>query len=137
MYFRTSIPHIDEVGALSKVVEKLANHGITFHTMPVANVKDQRQMIVKAFENETVQEVDQLMGDMTSVLKGDKGKITMAVATRYAKDYAKLAGRLAEYSDLLEQKFEEQGSRLVLMKAQVVKMAQSIEGDSTKKKVRK
>lgn len=120
--------HLAEVEALGKVVDKLANHGVTFHTMPVPNVSNQRDMIIRAFETDTISECDRLMHQMTDTLKGKTGeKITVSVATRYAQEYATLAGRLAEYSDILEMKFEEQGNRLVLMNAQVIKMAQSIE----------
>lgn len=118
--------HQERVDGLQEVLDALANHGVTFHQMPVADIANQRQMIIRAFENETVQEVDKLMADMAEALKGKRGKITQAMATRYARDFARLNSRLAEYSDLLEQKFEEQGNRLALMQAQVIKLVDAI-----------
>jgi hypothetical protein len=118
--------HQERVEGVAEVIDSLSSHGITFHQMPVADIASQREMIVKAFENETVQEVDKLMSDMADTLKGNRGKVTQAVATRYARDYSRLNSRLAEYSDLLEQKFDEQGNRLVLMQAQVIKLVEAI-----------
>lgn len=121
--------HQDRVDGVAAVIEHLSRYGLTFHQMPVADVAGQREMIVRAFENETIGEVDKLMHDMTEVLRGNKGKITQKVAIRYAQDYSRLSNRLAEYSDLLEQKFEEQGTRLDVMKAQVTKLIESIDAD--------
>lgn len=122
--------HLDRVQGIAEALEHLASHGITFHQMPVADVASQREMIIKAFENDTVAEVDRLMADMSETLKGNRGRITQAVATRYARDFSRLNSRLSEYSDLLEQKFEEQGSRLAIMQSQVLKLVEAIPEDA-------
>ena len=119
--------HMATLTALKEVCEKLSEHGIEMHMVPIPNVRDQREMLIRAFENETIDECNKLMGEMAAYLRGDGDKkITLAVATGFAKKYATLAGRLAEYSDTLEQKFEEQGNRLMLMREQTLELTRNI-----------
>lgn len=121
--------HFDRTEKLSLLLGEFASHGIEFHSVPLPNVEGQRNMIIKAFENETLGEVDQLMGDMTATLKGERGKITTAVAKRYTRDFKRLNDRLSQFSDELEQKFEQVGDRLDLMRAQTIKIVENIHID--------
>ncbi len=127
--FDEQFSRVEKLGGL---LGEFAQHGLEFHTVPLVDVESQRDMIIKAFETETLGEVDQLMADMTATLKGERGKITLAVAKSFTRDFKRLNDRLSEFSDQLEQKFEQVGDRLDLMRAQTVKLVENIHVEETK-----
>lgn len=117
----------DRTQKLMQLFEMLGQHGLSMHSIPVADVNQQREMIIQAFENGTLGEVEQLMYDMKETLDGNRGTITKKVAAGYINDFKRLNDRMSAFSDELEQAFEGVSARMEIMRAQTLKIAQNIE----------
>lgn len=72
-----------------------------FHSLPLLNLADQRQMILEAFEDETVEEVDRLVAEVAKILKDPDRQIEEKTFDDYALKAAKLSAKVREYNDML------------------------------------
>lgn len=101
------------VEALDKTLNGLGL-GASFHYMPVLDDSKQREMLRVAFESESVGEIDRLIGEMAELMAA-KQKISSNRFAGFADEYKVLRRRIAEYSDLLDEKMEATANRLEIM----------------------
>jgi hypothetical protein len=90
--------HADEVERLGKWVKGI---GSEFHSLPLLNLQDQREMILTAFEDETVAEVERLMGEVANILADPDRTIEAKTFDAYGLKAAELKKRITEYNNML------------------------------------
>lgn len=91
--------HVETIHKLAAWVESV---GSEFHTLPLLNLADQREMILNAFEDETVAEIDRLMGEVQKILSDPDRKIEEKTFDAYANQAAALMGKVKEYNGMLD-----------------------------------
>lgn len=99
--------------ALDRVVNALS--GASFHSLPLIDDRRQREMLKQAFEDESINEVDRLVGEITMILRNQDKKITSDRFATLKVECDRLRGRVAEYSDLLDLALDTTASRLEIL----------------------
>lgn len=112
------------LNAVDNMVNKF--EGCEFHQLPLINDAKQRHMLKEAFEADSIGQVDLMMGEMTDLLNGDRGKITMKKAKGFHTRFVELSTKLASYSDILEEAMEETGNRLKIMQQQCLEVVKHV-----------
>lgn len=108
------------IDALDPAINMLSPDS-AFHFLPLLDDGKQREMLRAAFEDESVGQIDTLIGEMGDILKGDK-QISMERFASYKASYDELRGRLVDYSDLLDEKLELSATRLEIMQQVVYEL---------------
>ncbi len=104
--------YFDDLQALENVINDIPS--ATLHTLPLIDDSKQREMLRLAFEDESVGEIDRLLGDVAEILKSE-GSITQNRFLSFANEYDLLRSKVAEYSDLLDMAMTSTASRLEIM----------------------
>ena len=106
----------DQFQAL-EAIETVVNsvEGATFHSLPLIDDGKQREMLRHAFEDESVGEVDRLLGEMAEILKDDDKKVTEKRFLAFKEEFDAIRGKVVEYSDLLDTAMVGTASRLEIM----------------------
>lgn len=97
LYF-VSQSHADEIKKLWDWVNSI---GSQFHVLPILDLKEQREMLIEAFENETVQEVERLIGEIGKILSDPNRTIEPKTFDMYGEKAAVLTKRVDEYNQML------------------------------------
>jgi len=90
--------HADTITKLQSWVKAI---GSEFHALPLLNLTDQREMILEAFEDETVKEVDRLVGELKKILEDPDRQIEEKTFDNYALRAAELSAKINEYNNML------------------------------------
>lgn len=90
--------HADTVGKLQSWVKSI---GSEFHALPLLNLSEQREMILEAFEEETVKEVERLTTEVAKILKEADRQIEEKTFDAYALRAAELSSKVQEYNNML------------------------------------
>jgi hypothetical protein len=106
--------HADKIAAFETIVNDLPG-GSMFHSLPLLDDRKQRAFLRKAFEDESVGEIDRLLGEIRDIMQKDGTKITSDRFADYKVQYDGLKAKAAEYAELLETSLDETGSRLEVM----------------------
>lgn len=125
--------YADEVNRLADWVKSI---GSEFHTLPLLNLADQRAMILEAFEDEAVAEVERLMGEVGKILKDPDRKIEEKTFDAYADRAAELADKVKEYNSMLGARADRAKYEIEIYAQQVMGLTSRIrEPKTTKAKV--
>lgn len=95
---------------------------IELHPIPLIDDKKQRDMVRRAFESETADAIDDIMVEITAITKDDSCLIT---ADKYAKmvtKYQEIAGRTAEYGELLEDTLAGTNTRMSVFRTSLMQL---------------
>jgi hypothetical protein len=103
----------EKVIALENVVATLGD-GSQCHSLPLLDDMKQRLMLKKAFEDESIDTVDTILGEMREVIMKKK-TISSSVLGNYRKQVAELKGKVKEYSSILSDNLGMVDSRLEMM----------------------
>jgi hypothetical protein len=120
--------HADEV---EKLAEWVRSVGSEFHTLPLLNLAEQKDMILEAFEEETIQEVERLMGEVGKILSDPDRKIEEKTFDAYADKAAALAAKVQEYNSMLGARAERAAYEINIYGQQVLSMAGRIRESKT------
>ncbi|NUS02069.1 MAG: hypothetical protein HOV97_05840 [Nonomuraea sp.] len=90
--------HADTIAKLQSWVKSIDSE---FHALPLLNLTDQREMILEAFEDETVKEVDRLVGELKKILDDPDRQIEEKTFDAYALRAAELSAKINEYNSML------------------------------------
>lgn len=90
--------HADITAKLQTWVQSI---GSEFHSLPLLNLVEQKQMILQAFEDETIKEVDRLVGEISKILKDPDRQIEEKTFDAYALRAAELSSKVQEYNNML------------------------------------
>lgn len=106
--------HAAEIAAFEEIINGLPG-GSMMHSLPLIDDRKQRAMLRKAFEDESVGEIDRLLGEIHEIMAKSSTKITSDRFADFKVQYDGLKAKAAEYAELLETSLDETGSRLDVM----------------------
>lgn len=122
IYFVNESRHV-ELEALSNLINSL--QGASFHVLPLLNDAKQREMLRLAFEDESVEEIDRLLGEIME-LKSKNKKISADKYSSYAAEYTRLMAKGKEYQSLLGTAMAETDSRLEIFQNSIVSLMEYV-----------
>lgn len=108
-------------------LEELINsiEGCSFHALPLLDDKKQREMLKKAFEDESIELVDRSLEDIRKIFAGDK-HISSDRYSVFFDDYKVLSARTKEYADLLEESMDTTAARLEVYQDQIFHLMERV-----------
>lgn len=115
----------DHIEELKKLADWVRSVGSEFHIVPLLNVGEQKAMIMEAFEDETVEEVARLMGEVQKILAEGRN-IEEKTFDAYALRAAELKGKVAEYNKMLDAKAGRASTELNLFSQQILTLVERI-----------
>lgn len=125
--------HAEEIAKLGEWVRSV---GSEFHALPLLNLVDQRDMILEAFEEETIEEVERLMGEVKRILDDPSRQIEEKTFDAYAMRAAEMSQKITEYNKMLDARAERAAGEVSTYSQQVMSLVPRIrESKTTKAKV--
>lgn len=91
--------HTDRIEALLRAVDGIA--GVTVDPVPLIDSSNQREMLKRAFESETVGEMTKITSEIKALTTDPTAKIPKAEADRITSRIAVVKAKAAEYEELL------------------------------------
>lgn len=122
--------HADEIAKLGEWVNSI---GSEFHALPLLNLAEQRDMILEAFEEETVKEVENLMGKVADILKDPDRKIEEKTYDAFADRATELATKVQEYNAMLNTRADRAQAEIQMYAAQMMALSSRIRESKTTK----
>jgi hypothetical protein len=129
LYF-VSQQHADEIAKLGAWVRSV---GSEFHSLPLLNLTEQREMILEAFEEETIEEVGRLMTEVSKILSDPDRSIEEKTFDAYALRAAELKQKVVEYNGMLGARADRAAIELDLYGQQVMSLVTRIRQSKTTK----
>lgn len=120
--------NVPDVAKLAKWVESI---GSQFHSLPLLNLTDQRDMILNAFEDEAVKEVDRLMGEVTKILSDPGRTIETKTFDAYGLRAADLAKKVGDYNNRLGTRADRAEHSVGIFAQQILQLASRIKPDKS------
>jgi len=79
-------------------------HGIgsSFHSTPLLDLVNQREMLARAFEEEAIKEVEQLTKQIDEILSDSSRRVRESTFDDYALRAAELTSKAKDYADMLD-----------------------------------
>jgi len=111
--------HADEIAKLGEWVRSI---GSEFHALPLLNLIDQREMILEAFEEEAVEEVERLMAEVAKILQDPDRQIEEKTFDAYALRAAEMAQKIGEYNKMLGARADRAGTEVSMYSQQVMSL---------------
>lgn len=124
VYF-VSEEHGDKLDALEKLAELLPGTCMV-HSLPLIDDTKQREMLRRAFESESVEEIDRLVDEIAELTKAGK-KISKDRYATYLEAFHAAKAKAKEYGELLETSLDSNGSRLKIFQRQVMNLTQLVD----------
>lgn len=115
----------DRVNTLAELLNDLDGE-CHMHAIPLVDTESEREMLLAAFENEAVKEIERSMDEMAALLKSGK-KITVHQASQYVEKHKRLTDQALEYSELLDDQLSRSTTGLEMFKKQVNQMVAKAE----------
>lgn len=92
-----------------------------FHSLPLINVKEQREMLKAAFETSIHDEATQLAGELHDVVREGK-KMTAAQFATYKKRHTQLMRQVEEYRGLTEDELDKANTEMDLLNGRILRV---------------
>lgn len=115
--------HAATIGSLAQWVKSI---GSDLHALPLLDLVDQRQMLLKAFEEETIAEVERLSAELSKILSNPDRSITEDTFAQYRDKASELIAKADEYSSMLGMKLKRSGTELEMFKMQTLQLASRV-----------
>lgn len=121
----------EQFGEALEAIEGLMNEfsDANMHSLPLLDDGKQREMLRNAFEQESVGDVDRLIGEIAEI-KAEGATITQKRYDAFYKEFGELTKKVADYSDLLDTALDLTGSRLEVMQQQMFKLMDNVKVDT-------
>jgi hypothetical protein len=116
--------HRGRLESLAAVLAALPG-GTELHTLPLLDDSKQRLMLRRAFEEESVGEIDSLLGDAKELLSSGQ-TLTADRFAKFTEESVYLRKKAKEYSSLLNEKLVETDSRLEILDTVLFSLANKI-----------
>lgn len=120
--------HVAELAGLGKWIQSI---GSEFHSLPLLNLADQRQMILEAFEDETIKEVERLMSDLKKILEDPERQIEERTFDAYGLRAAELKERVKEYNEMLGSRASRASTQIQIYSKQVMNLSSRVKAPKT------
>lgn len=117
----------ERVHALETVVNALP--GSLFHTLPLVDDTQQRAMLKRAFEDESIYEVNRLLAEVQDIQISGR-RPTSHRAAEFMSEARRVRERIAEYAEMLDQSFDDVAARLEVLQASWETMLELVSDDS-------
>lgn len=109
VYF-TPETYSDQVKNLQNLVTDLSpfccdNAKTDFHTVPVIDVDEQRDMVNQSLEEQVKSDSLQLIDEIAEIIKSGR-KVSQSTAVKYVEEVKALKGKVKEYEEMLETEIE-------------------------------
>jgi hypothetical protein len=114
---------------LVKLAQWVNGIGSQFHSVPLLNLADQRQMILEAFEDETVKEVARLMGEVAKILSDPDRCVESKTFDAYGMRAAELSKKVGEYNGMLGARADRAATEISIYATQVLELAGRIKDE--------
>lgn len=111
------------LAAMESVVNGL--EGGTMHSLPLMDDKKQREMLRLAFEEESISEIDTMIGEIGEILGSDQ-KISIEKYGKLRDQYDMCKQKCLDFSDLLNDALESTAIRLELCNTQLYDLIGSV-----------
>jgi hypothetical protein len=120
--------HVDEINRLAEWVRSV---GSEFHALPLLNLVEQKDMILEAFEEETIKDVERLMGEVGKILSDPDRKIEEKTFDAYADKAAGLTAKVQEYHAMLGTRADRAAAEITIFGQQVMSLSTRIRESKT------
>jgi len=121
----------DHATDVAKLADWVRSVGSEFHTLPLLNLAEQKDMILEAFEEETIQEVERLMTEVGKILADQDRQIEEKTFDAYADRAAVLAAKVQEYNAMLGSRADRAAYEISIYGQQVLSLAGRIRESKT------
>lgn len=100
---------------------------------PILDLVNARETLLKAFEEETIAEVERLSGELSKILQDSDRTITESTFEQYRDKASDLFARTDQYSNKLGTKIERCHVELTMFKAQVLQLAGRVKAPKSRR----
>jgi hypothetical protein len=118
LYF-VSDEYADKLDALERLGHAISAFGAQIHTIPLIDDRRQRDMLKRAFEAESVDEIDRLLTEVVD-LRAAKKRISVDKYATIVTQLNDLTTKAKEYEELLETGLSSTHSRIKVFKQAVI-----------------
>lgn len=118
VYF-VSIDRLDALKAVRSVVNEVPN--CSMHLTPLVDDREQRAMLLSAFEDDSVGQITELVDTMTDLLKSGND-VPARKFESMREQYLAIKARVEEYRSILDDKLDMSTTALDVCKAQMLKI---------------
>ena len=106
--------------------------GSAFHSTPLLDLVNQREMLARAFEEEAIKEVERLSGEIDKILSDSGRKVREKTFDDYALRAAELTSKAKEYADMLDIRSEIAHKRIEQFKQKTMNLVDRIDYNDSK-----
>ena len=92
--------------------------GADFHTLPLPDTGKQKDMLIKAFEEDVHTQAFETIEALDKVLNSG-AKIPPSVWARHKKRFDDLTNRTAQYSDIVDKELDKAGTELMMLQSKI------------------
>lgn len=121
--------HNDELRKLGAWVDSV---GSEFRIVPLLNIGEQKAMIMEAFEDDTVLEVERLMAEIAKILQDPAREIEEKTYDAYAMRAVELASKLKEYNTMLDDRADRASGSIDIYSQQIMALTSRIKQSKAK-----
>lgn len=114
----------DELEKLGSWVHSI---GSSFHSTPLLDLVNQREMLAQAFEEEAIKEVRKLSGEIDHILKDSKRTVREKTFDDYSGRAAELISKARNYQEMLDIRSEIAESQIEQFKQKTMQLLDRIE----------
>lgn len=115
----------DKLANLSEITNLVP--GCDFHSLPLIDDRQQRDMIRKSFQSEAAEDLDRMLVEMDEAI--EKGDVSAKRFSGFQERFAEMRAKATEYSKVLEEEIELETFRVAMLQNRLKKMfAKSMEG---------
>lgn len=109
-------------------LEAVANGlpGSMVHSVPLVDDEKQRDLVRRALEAETVDEIDRIVDEITAIVRSGK-KVSMKQWSAFTARHRAVNERTKQYSGLLEQTLEDTDDRLRILGMEMANLLSAME----------
>lgn len=101
--------------------------GSAFHSTPLLDLVNQRQMLAQAFEEEAIREVEKLTKQIDEILDDQKRRVRESTFDDYALRAAELTAKARDYADMLDIRSEIAHKHIEKFKKKTVELVDRID----------
>lgn len=121
----------DKVDEINRLAQWVRSVGSEFHTVRLLNLKESRDDIAQAFQEESLEEIERLMGEVQKILANPDRTIEEKTFDAYADKAAVIAAKIQEYHTMLGDRADEAEAHLSLFGQQVLALSSRIRESRT------
>lgn len=112
---------------LSKLGDWIHSIHSSFHSTPLLDLVNQREMLARAFEEEAIKEVEQLTKQIDEILEDSTRRVRESTFDDYALRAAELTAKAKDYADMLDIRSEIAHMHITKFKKKAIELVDRID----------